>query len=398
MVQVDVRGGERRLDCFVLRVMVDGKGEHAGDKSDRMGDEEEGGGSVGASSGSTTQKATPLHITLAVLYFNGSSLFSIFVNKAILTGYQFQFPTTLMLIQMLVGVILLSILKLANYVHVPPLKRGQMLSVLTPTVAWIANVLIGLYALNLVNIPMFSTLRRLSMLFVMATEYFAGRRFSGKIILSVLVIVVGSVFSAAGDMSFDSLGYFLVFVNNLVTALYFNSLKRALNVLNINALQLYYYTSLCGVPLIAFAAIVSDFGSAVNAIQTRPEFLDFNFLFLLFLSALFSFSVNYSTNLTTHYTSPLTAAVSSQIKNFLQTALGMLSWGYHFSALNVTGLFTAVVGSCMYSFVRYKEAREEEARRKLDHARSSGEGTVVDVPLTRNTKAEENKTPRAKRG
>jgi len=339
---------------------------------------------VGGGTGGGGFRATPWHVTMAVIYFSGSSLFSIFVNKAILSGFGFGYPTTLMMIQMLGGVVMLAILRAAKVIHVPPLKSGHKSLVITPTVAWISNVLLGLYALKLVNIPMFSTLRRLSMLFVMIAEYYAGRQFSTRIVVSILIIVFGSVCSALGDISFDGLGYFLVFVNNLITAVYFNSLKRALNLLGINALQLYYYTSLFGFPAIFLVALVTDLGPAYSAIQTNINLQGRSFLIALLMSIIFSFSVNYSTNLTTHYTSPLTAAVSSQIKNFLQTGLGMLSWGYQFSVLNVSGLVIAVIGSFMYSIVRYRETQEEETRRKIEIDRSTGsDSSAVDVPLTR---------------
>jgi len=318
---------------------------------------------------SANPRTSPLKVALAVTFFSTSSLGSIFVNKACLTGYRFGFPNTLMTMQIVAGVLLLFVLRLFRIVHIPALKAKQFPLVVYPTVTWIMNVLIGLYALKMVNIPMFSTLRRLSMVFVMTMEWLDGKVFSNRIVLAVVIIVFGSILSAVGDLTFSTLGYTLVFANNLMTALYLQSVKRALVSLNLNALQLYYYTSLIGIPLITTLALTTDYASAVAAVRERPELQTDGFVIALFLSAVSSFLVNYSTNMTTHYTSPLTTAVSSQTKNFLQTALGMLSWGYEFTVLNVVGLLTALIGSCLYSFVRFKESRNEEAQRKRTEMR-----------------------------
>uniref|UniRef100_A0A7S0ZLG3 Sugar phosphate transporter domain-containing protein n=1 Tax=Timspurckia oligopyrenoides TaxID=708627 RepID=A0A7S0ZLG3_9RHOD len=313
---------------------------------------------------SSIQKNNPKHpvwkIGLVVAFFSLSSIFSIFVNKALLTAFDFGYPSTLMLVQMFLSNVFLSILRFFNRLHVPTIDRSQYRVVLVATLYWIGNVLVGLYALRLVNIPMFSTFRRLSVLFVMAVEFYGGKRFSGRIIFAVFITVTGSVLSAVSDLTFDPLGYALVFLNNLITAFYFSSLQTSIRGLKLNSLQLYYYTSQLGVPIMIVISLFTDMKGAYYRVLKDAELQTPLFIFSVFMSATASFMVNYSTNLNVEYTTPLSTAVSSVLKNSVQTGIGLFSWGYQITMLNVVGLFVALLGSSLFTLFKMRESRDQD--------------------------------------
>eukprot|EP00182_Erythrolobus_australicus_P003508 CAMPEP_0185837968 /NCGR_PEP_ID=MMETSP1353-20130828/12282_1 /TAXON_ID=1077150 /ORGANISM="Erythrolobus australicus, Strain CCMP3124" /LENGTH=352 /DNA_ID=CAMNT_0028536963 /DNA_START=53 /DNA_END=1111 /DNA_ORIENTATION=- len=306
-----------------------------------------------------SRQASQLTIAGVVLFFSFSSIGSIFVNKAVLSAHDFGYPAALMWFQMLIANLCLTLLR--RKLKIPVLQRRQYVTVLLATSYWIGNVLIGLYALRLVNIPMFSTLRRLSVLFVMAVEVVRGKRYSRGIILTVVITVAGSVLSACSDLSFDGLGYALVFLNNLITAFYFHQLKESINGLHLNSLQLYYFTSQLGVIIMSVIALLTDAPGALQAVQKRAELRTVQFAAAAIGSAVMSFLVNYSTNLNVEYTTPLSTAVSSVLKNSLQTGIGLFSWGYQITPLNVLGLVIALSGSSVFTLLKVRESRAAES-------------------------------------
>lgn len=234
-----------------------------------------------------------LYVLAVILFFAISSLSAIFINKSCLSGYGFNFPFTLLMGQMIFSLLTLSLMDLLGPARLPVLTRSQQLRVLLPTLLFIANVVVGLSALSLVNIPMFSAFRRLTLLFVMAAEYIMlNKRYSRSLIAAVVTMTVGAFVSALDDGTFSGLGYALVFINNVLTAAYLASIKRVMVEIDMSPLVLLYYTALLGLPFIAILLPASgELRSVIEAFSTRPDLWSFGFGVSVLLMAASAFLV-----------------------------------------------------------------------------------------------------------
>lgn len=302
-----------------------------------------------------------LYVFWVLIFFAGSSLGAIFINKTCLTGYHFRYPLTMVLGQMLFAIILLAGLHLLGYRNIPIAERRQLTSLAIPTALFTSNVVVGLSALSLVNIPMFSAFRRLTLLFVMFAEYvFLKKTHSRKIMYTVVVMTVGAFISAVDDVTFSRLGYCLVFLNNVLTAGYLAAIKRAMKETSFDPLTLLYYTALMGFPLVATLLVsTGELGHVIVAFRTQPELGTWQFMASLILTATGAFAVNFSTSLCTHVTSPLTTSVAGQVKNVLQTILGFFSWGFVPTTLNIIGLLIALGAQIWFAYLKFAERRDE---------------------------------------
>lgn len=310
------------------------------------------------------------YVLAVVLAYGLSSLGGVFVNKACLSAFNFGYTITLMLAQLCVSVSALSILRLVGVVTVPKRSMRELAVLVFPAVFFIANVTVGLLALKLVNIPMFSAFRRLSVLSVMLLEWMVlGKTASRRILTTVFIMVVGSFIAGLGDLAFDPLGYLLVFVNNIITAANLVSIKKATAILSLDALSLFYYVSLLSLPIVFLLALISgELRFAVTEINHRPELQTLSFAFALSLSAGSAFLINFFTNMCTQLTSPLTTAITGQMKNVLQTILGIFAFGYRITPLNLFGLAVALIGSLIFARYKYEDAQAaRQARLQKDH-------------------------------
>lgn len=298
-----------------------------------------------------------LYVCWVILFFAGSSLGAIFINKTCLTGYHFRYPLTLMLGQMGFAIGLLSIMHVMGYHELPRASGAQLGVLAVPTALFTSNVVVGLSALSLVNIPMFSAFRRLTLLFVMGAEYvFLNKTHSAGIMQAVVVMTIGAFISAVDDVTFSRLGYCLVFVNNVLTAAYLASIKRAMKETQYDPLGLLYYTALMGFPLVASLLMMTgELGHVMVAFRTQPELSSTGFVVSLLLTATGAFAVNFSTSLCTHVTSPLTTSVAGQVKNVLQTVLGFFSWGFIPTRLNTIGLLVALAAQVWFAVLKFRE-------------------------------------------
>ncbi|CDF35519.1 unnamed protein product [Chondrus crispus] len=271
-----------------------------------------------------------------------------------------------MLAQLCVSVAALSVMRLLRVVIIPRRSARQLAVLAIPATFFIGNVTVGLVALQLVNIPMFSAFRRLSVLSVMLVEWLVlGRTASRHILLTVFVMVFGSFVAGLGDLSFTLLGYCLVFLNNFITAANLVSIKKATAILSLDALPLFYYVSLISLPIVFLLALLSgELHNAVHAVQTRPELQTPSFAFALAMSAASAFLINFLTNMCTQLTSPLTTAITGQMKNILQTVLGIFAFGYKITPLNLFGLAVALFGSLLFARFKYVDSQAAKLQAK----------------------------------
>ncbi|KAI5403751.1 UDP-N-acetylglucosamine transporter ugnt1, variant 10 [Lathyrus oleraceus] len=78
-----------------------------------------------------------------------------------------------------------------------------------------------------VTVPMYTTLRRTTVVFTMLVEYMlVGQKYTRSIIFSVGLIVFGAFIAGARDLSFDAYGYAIVFLSNITTAIYLATIAR----------------------------------------------------------------------------------------------------------------------------------------------------------------------------
>lgn len=301
-------------------------------------------------------------VVLAVSFFCGSSLGAIFVNKACLTHYKFNYPSTLMVLQAMLTIVLLHIVSHVrpSLVTIVSIKSSDYRRLLPSTVFFVSNVTVGLSALSRVNIPMFSAFRRLTVLFVMGAEYWMlHKTHSRAVMMSILVLTSGAFVSALGDVTFTVKGYCLVFLNNVLTAAYLASIKRVMRDLNLDPTSLLYYTSMLAFPMVLTIALATnDLQAAYWHYFNDGELRNSQF-FLPALSfvAISAFCVNLSTSICTHVTSPLTTSVAGQVKNVLQSILGFFSWGYQPTPLNVIGLLVALGGQVAFAAFKYRDSK-----------------------------------------
>lgn len=319
-----------------------------------------------------------------VLAYGCSSLSGVFVNKACLSSFRFGYTVTLMLSQLCFSVVALTILRIAGIVTIPKRSLRELSFLVFPAIFFIANVTVGLLALKLVNIPMFSAFRRLSVLNVMFLEWFVlGKTASQRMLATIFVMVVGSFLAGLGDLAFDPVGYCLVFLNNFITAANLVYIKKASVLVSLNALPLFYYVSLISLPVVLIISLLSgELRLAIAEISSRPDLQTVSFAVALSLSAGSAFLINFFTNLCTQLTSPLTTAITGQMKNILQTILGIFAFGYVVTALNLFGLAIALLGSLAFARYKYEDAKTSKKLTKLSQSLDDIPQSSISVPVS----------------
>lgn len=333
----------------------------------------------------------------SALFYSAASLAVIFVNKAIMTAYQFPFVGFMATVQFLGTIAILALCHAFKRIELPPMSWDIVRDIMPISVMFLGNILTGLGGTKNLNLPMFTCLRRFSILFTMLLEWSVlGSRPATSTQLSVALMLGGSIIAALYDFTFDQDGYILVMANNLFTALNGVWMKKAMTSSSIknNKLGVLFYNSLFSAiamgcvylgedvmarryngqlaavdVLIDAASTKATDGDGLLRASTLMKIAAFDgwmhpeFVVMFAVASLLGSVLNYSIFLCTAYNSALTTAVVGCLKNVLTAYLGMILFSdFSYNVLNFLGINVSIAGSIYYTYCElYKKFKSKAA-------------------------------------
>ena len=157
---------------------------------------------------------------LSALFYGLSSILVIFANKALLTQFDFPYFNFVATAQFILTSIFLFILSFFHIFEIPWISPSICLEILPLSLMFLGNVVTGLGSTKSLNLPMFTALRRFSIMMTMFGEWFIlDNKPNSKVMLSIVCMIFGAFIAAMFDLTFDLTGYSLIFANNLFTAI-----------------------------------------------------------------------------------------------------------------------------------------------------------------------------------
>ncbi|CAI9096640.1 OLC1v1032832C1 [Oldenlandia corymbosa var. corymbosa] len=300
----------------------------------------------------------------AAISYMACAVLLVLFNKAALSSYNFPCANVITLCQMICSCSFLYALRrgklISFYANESPsvadnFKTFVPLRTLIDTsplaLTYLLYMLASMESVRGVNVPMYTTLRRTTVVFTMIVEYILARqKYTPPIIGSVALIVFGAFVAGARDLSFDSYGYLVVFLSNISTAIYLATIARIGKSSGLNSFGLMWCNGiLCGPVLLIWTFLRGDLEMTMNF----PYLLSPGFLVVLLLSCILAFFLNYSVFLNTTLNSALTQTICGNMKDLFTITLGWIIFGgLPFDILNVLGQLLGFFGSGLYAYYK----------------------------------------------
>lgn len=291
-----------------------------------------------------------------------------FFNKAVFSIYSFNFPCFMTLVQISICILLLSIFNKLSFIRLPQITRDMSRQVFPLTFCWWLYVVSGISALRYLNIPMFSTLRKSTVLIVLILEAVVLKKHAKPSIWAcIFVMVFGGFIAGVNDLSFSLIGYLLVSVCCVSTALYLILIVKIGKRTKLDTFGLLYYNNILSFPLMLSYLFI--FTNEPRLIPAFPQIRDSSFWAFLLFSAAQATVLNIAIFLCTKLNSPLATTVTGQMKDFVTISIGLFIFGdVKLNAPNLLGLCISMTGSLLYSIIKLIHARA--AKEKLQTTKS----------------------------
>lgn len=298
--------------------------------------------------------------TLAAVMYGTCSVSMAFINKALMTTFEFDFPVFIMVIQMVFTITLLKVLSCVNLINLPKytIERGKSFAL--PAFFYGVNSVLGLGALSHMNVAMYGVLKRCVPLVTMflSVVVLKKSRPTWRTTPSVVLLTMGCVVAGYGDLKFNWLAYTRGALSNVSQSLYLLLVQRYCE-RDISTVETLQHNSMNTLPfLILYMLLNGELFQVAKYTTDSP--LSFFVVFLLAISM--GCLLNYTLFLCTSLTSALTTSVVGGLKAMVQTLVGLFTFGgISHNYPTYIGISMNLSGGVWYIYEKYSEGQRSGA-------------------------------------
>jgi len=299
---------------------------------------------------------------VAIFYFTCSISMN-FLNKAVVSSYNFNYPFFIMACQMVATVIFLDLFRVLKIIKLPPYSLKEGVEFLPCSLSFALHSTLSLIALHGMNIPMYGAIKRCTPLvnLILSVVVLKKPHPSALLTSSVGLITFGVFVASLGDLQFEAHAYTMGSLSVFAQAGYLTLVQKSSEVNHKTTVEMLHVNSFNTLPIFLTVSMVlgepADIGQSVSIAE--PGFM---WVFGLLIAS--GCVLTWSQFMCAAVCSALTTSMISVAKSVIQTVVGFFTFGgVQFHPLNIAGLVMNILGGIIYTYVKQFEKNKLAARR-----------------------------------
>lgn len=300
---------------------------------------------------------------VAVFYFTCSISMN-FLNKAVVSSYDFNYPFFIMSCQMLATIIFLDISRLLKISKLSTYSLKEGVDFLPASLSFALHSTLSLMALHGMNIPMYGAIKRCTPLVnLILSVMILNKPFPSPLLtFSIALITVGVLVAGLGDLQFDGHAYTMGTLSVFAQAGYLTLVQKSSEQNHKSILEMLYVNSYNTLPIFLTVSMImgepSQVGEALSSVQSGFT--------VVFITLIISGCIlTWAQFLCAAVCSALTTSMVGVSKSVIQTVVGFFTFGgVQFHPLNILGLVMNIFGGIIYTYIKNMEKNRKSHNQK----------------------------------
>eukprot|EP00056_Hartaetosiga_gracilis_P016022 m.242721 g.242721 ORF g.242721 m.242721 type:complete len:318 (-) comp36594_c0_seq1:132-1085(-) len=286
-----------------------------------------------------------MDVLVPVLTYCACSMTMIFTNKLVLSSYSFEYPSVVLLFQGSIACLVMKVLEVAGIIKLEPLTLETTKKWLPVTVFFGFMLYTGSQTLVFLSIPIVTVFKNLTNLVIAYGDwYFFDQTVTRGVLLSFLLMVVGSALTGFTDLHFSLPGYIWMSLNCLSQAGYVLYAKHAKTTTKLSEWGMSFYNNFLCILMMGLSSVVT--GELRQSMQS-PAIYDMGFLVSLFVSGIVGTGLSFAVFWVISATSPTTYSMVGSLNKIPITIISVIFFRTSMSwkmIVSITiGLFSGIV-------------------------------------------------------
>jgi GDP-fucose transporter C1 len=292
------------------------------------------------------------------------SISLVFLNKKLLSDLNTSIPIHLFIaffqcfVTFLI-IIILSIIGVLNYQKVKPwsIQLYLIVKILPLSICFVLMIFLNNLCLRYVEVSFYNIARSLTIVFnVILTYFILHEKTSNKTILCLIIIIIGFFVGSEGEINFSLQGTIFGVLSSIFVSGNAILTKKVMLDFDNNICKIQYYNSIISSLLFLLTSILQQ--EYITILNFWEIFTSFQFWLVMFISSIFGFLIGIVTILQINMTSPLTHNIIATVKSTFQTILAHIIFQNSYTINSIIGIVFVFIGSCMYTYIRYKQKND----------------------------------------
>ena len=278
----------------------------------------------------------------------------IMMNKAVLSSFDVDAPTTMLLFQTVSSFVLVVACHFLGVVQLQAFNTDIVRIWLPVNVLFVGMILSGFWSLKYLGVGIVSVLKNLTNFITITADIkLYGRKYSSGVWVSLGLIFLSAICGASTDRAFSFPGYMWQLVNCILTASYSLYLKQVMEKIpevnggkKLDEFGMVFYNNMLASPLIAVLAMSQGEWPRVFS---APDLGDPRFQVALLLTGIIGFAISFASLWFLSTTSPGTMGLVGSLNKIPVSILSLFVFKTPTNIKNITSILIGLLAGVAFA-------------------------------------------------